>query len=360
MESRIFLSTTSLTNTHIPSILRPAECIFNCSTLSASGMNVKLAYGSALLFHDLKIHSAGRKIDGICVFVNDVVDKKILDYMKKHGMRAVLNRCAGFDKVDAVYADKVGIQVCRVPAYSPYAVAEHAVSLLLTLNRKLHVANNRTCVGNFTIDGLTGMDLRGKTVGLVGTGKIGQIFGNIMLGFGCKINCFDVFENPEFGSKPNVEYMSLDDVWKTADVISLHSPLLPSTKHMVNKSSLKKMKPGVVIINCARGGLINTEYVLDAMNTGVVSALGIDVYEHEAGVFFNDLSRSPGLFQDKTLATLMSRPNVLISAHQAFLTEEALDAIAKTTLINIKQICRQDKKGEQLDNWVSPAMALNG
>lgn len=313
-----------------------------------------------LTLETLKKYSAGHQIDALCVFVNDVVDKDILDYMHKNGIKAIFNRCAGFDKVDAAYAGKLGIQVCRVPAYSPYAVAEHAVSLLLTLNRKLHIANNRTSIGNFSIDGLTGMDLHGKTVGLIGTGKIGQIFGNIMLGFGCKINAFDVYENAEFGAKHGVQYMSLDEVWKTADIVSLHSPLLPSTHHMVNKHSLKKMKQGVIMINCARGGLINSEDILEAMASGKVSGLGIDVYEHEAGVFFNDLSREPSLFNDRILATLMARPNVLISGHQAFLTEEALDAIAKTTLINIKQVCRQNKKGDQLDNWVSPAMAING
>jgi len=308
-----------------------------------------------------KKHAKGVQVDGVCVFVNDTVDAAMLDYLKKKDVLCVLNRCAGFDRVDVKHADKIGIQVCRVPAYSPYAVAEHAVSLLVCLNRKLHLANNRTSSGNFSIDGLTGMDLYGKTVGVIGTGKIGQILIDILTGFGCKIAAYDVYINETYKAKPNVTYMELDELYAKADVISVHSPLLPSTKHMINKTSISKMKDGVVIINCARGGLINTNDVLDGIGSGKVGGLGIDVYENEAGVFFSDCSSNMQAFmKDKTLAALMGCPQVLISGHQAFLTTEALDAIAMTTITNVKEVCFREKKGKTLTNWVAPEMATSG
>jgi len=304
-----------------------------------------------------KANAEGKTVEAVCVFVNDTVDAGLLDFLKENGVKVVLSRCAGFDRVDVVHADKIGIQCARVPAYSPYAVAEQAVSLLCTLNRKLHLANNRTCTGNFSIDGLTGMDLFGKTIGVIGTGKIGQILIDIMTGFGCKIAAFDVFINETYAKRENVTYMTLDEVLACSDVISLHSPLLPSTKHMINAESLAKMKDGVIIINCARGGLIKTDDTLDAIASGKVGGLGIDVYEHEAGVFFNDCTNDPKILKDKSLTALMASPQVLISAHQAFLTTEALDAIAKVTLHNYKQTISEGKKGKELDNWIAPEMA---
>jgi len=321
-------------------------------------LNVQITYiKESLSRKSFEANAEGKKVEAVCVFVNDTVDAKILDVMKASGVKAVLSRCAGFDRVDVVHAAKIGIQCARVPAYSPYAVAEQAVSLLCTLNRKLHLANNRTCTGNFSIDGLTGMDLHGKTIGVIGTGKIGQILIDIMTGFGCKIAAFDVFVNQEYAKRDNVSYMTLDEVLACSDVISLHSPLLPSTKHMINSESLAKMKDGVIIINCARGGLIKTDDTLDAIASGKVGGLGIDVYEHEAGVFFNDCTNDPKILKDKNLAALMASPQVLISAHQAFLTNEALDAIAKVSLHNYKQIIIDEKKEKELDNWVSPDMA---
>lgn len=305
-------------------------------------------------------NACGKNVDAICVFVNDVVDKEVLASLKKHGVKAVLSRCAGFDRVDIVSAAEMGIQCARVPAYSPYAVAEMAVALLMTLNRKLHLANGRTSSGNFSIDGLTGFDLKGKTVGVIGTGKIGQILIDIMIGFGCKIAAFDVYVNQEYAKKEEVTYMTLDEVYACSDVISLHSPLLPSTKHMINKESIAKMKKGVILINCARGGLIDTEAVLDGIASKKIRGIGMDVYEHEAGVFFNDCSGNPEILTDRTLAALMSSPNALVTAHQAFLTEEALDAIATTTFKNVTQIVFENKKEKELDNWVSPSMATSG
>jgi len=302
----------------------------------------------------------GRKVDAVCVFVNDKIDAALLDHMKASGVKLVLNRCAGFDRVDVVYAQKIGIQCCRVPAYSPYAVAEHAVSLLCCLNRKLHLANNRTSTGNFSIDGLGGIDLFGKTVGVIGTGKIGQIFIDIMTGFGCKIAAFDVYVNAEYAKRDNVTYMELDEVYKCADVISLHSPLLPATHHMINKRALALMKPGVIIINCARGGLVNTEDLVAAIADNKVRGAGLDVYEKEGGLFFNDCTDKTVILKDHTLTALMASSRVIISGHQAFLTTEALDAIAKTTLLNIKQCLGEGKLEKDLDNWVAPAMATTG
>jgi len=300
-------------------------------------------------------HKAGG-VDAICVFVNDEVPAKMLDFLKAEGVKAVFNRCAGFDRVDVKHAEKIGMQIARVPAYSPYAVAEQAVSLLCTLNRKLHLANNRTCVGNFSIDGLVGMDIFGKTVGVVGTGRIGQIFIDIMTGFGCNIVAFDIYQNEGLKARPNFKYVELDEVWKQADIISLHVNLTPKTKHMICAASLNKMKDGVIILNCGRGGLINTKDTLAAIATGRVRGLGIDVYENEAGVFFNDCTNNPAIQKDKDLMALMASPNVLISAHQAFLTEEALTAIATTTLLNIREVS-EGKKGKELTNWVPGEMA---
>merc|ERR1712070_429913 len=323
--------------------------------------SVSLHYSKESL--SIKNFDAARKggnVDAICVFVNDVVDDKVLDHMKQHGVKLVLNRCAGFDRVDAIYAQKIGIQCCRVPAYSPYAVAEHAVSLLCCLNRKLHLANNRTSSGNFSIDGLGGMDLHQKTIGVIGTGKIGQILIDIMTGFGCKIAAYDVYVNAEYAEREDVTYMSLEEVYKYSDVISLHTPLLPSTKHMINKKSLAQMKDGVIIINCARGELINTEDLVDALASGKVGGAGLDVYENESGVFFNDCTGKTCILKDRILTALMASSRVIISAHQAFLTEEALDAIATTTLLIAEKAIVQGKKEKELTNWIAPEMATSG
>jgi len=297
----------------------------------------------------------GDKFDAVCVFVNDVVDANVLDFLKKQGVKLILNRCAGFDRVDVKHAEKLGILCTRVPAYSPYAVAEQAVSLLCALNRKLHIAYSRTQLANFSIDNLVGIDLFGKTVGIIGTGRIGQILADIMTGFGCKIAAFDVFVNEAFAKRENVTYYkSPEEVYAIADVISLHSPLLDSTRHMINKTTIAKMKKGVIIVNCARGGLVNTKDLLQGIANGTIRGYGTDVYENEAGIFFNDCQMKVDLVNDRDLCALMACPNVLISAHQAFLTEEALDAIAKTTLTNIKDVLKDGVK--EGNNFVTPSM----
>merc|ERR1739838_259019 len=308
---------------------------------------------------EARLSEATNKLECVCVFVNDVISKDVIDVLKKHGIEAILCRCAGFDRVDVAYAEDNGVQVARVPAYSPYAVAEHAVSLLCTLNRKLHIAYNRVSEGNFSIDGLVGMDLFGKTVGVIGTGKIGQILIDIMLGFGCKILCNDLYPSKDVAAKPNCKYVEVDELYKVSDIISLHSPLLPSTKHMINKESVAKMKEGVIILNAARGGLVDSHALMDGIKSGKVRGAGLDVYEHEAGLFFNDCSDTCMHLDDSILLQLSTCPRVVMSSHQAFLTEEALEAIATVTLENAKEIC-DGKKGKDLKNWVSKEMLVAG
>lgn len=277
--------------------------------------------------------AAGAKV--VVIFVNDVCDAPVLDELRELGVELVALRCAGFNNVDLQKAESLKISVARVPAYSPYAVAEHAVSLLTCLNRKLNVAYNRARTGNFSLAHLVGFDLHGKTVGVIGTGKIGQCFIKIMLGFGCKIVCFDSFPSKEVATWENCAYLSLDEVLAQADVISLHCPLLDSTHHMINSETIGKMKKGVFLINTSRGGLINTPDLIKALKSKHIGAAGLDVYEQEGKYFYED--RSGDVMGDDILARLMTFSNVLVTSHQAFLTKEALQAIAQTTVFNIKE-----------------------
>jgi len=270
----------------------------------------------------------------VCVFVNDQVNQDVLQALPKLGVAIVALRCAGFNNVDLEAAKSVGIRVCRVPAYSPEAVAEHALAMLLTLNRKTHKAYNRVREQNFSLNGLLGFNLHAKTIGVVGTGNIGQAFCRIMSGFGCKILAFDLIANKDMEAI-GVIYAPLIDVLK-ADIISLHCPLNEQTHHLIKKETIALMKPGVVIINTSRGGLIDTKAVIMALKNGHIAALGIDVYEQEEKLFFRDLSAK--IIEDDIIQRLMSFPNVLITAHQAFFTEEALSQIATITLNNIEQL----------------------
>jgi D-lactate dehydrogenase len=270
----------------------------------------------------------------VCVFVNDQVNQDVIQALHKLGVAIVALRCAGFNNIDLEAAKSVGIRVCRVPAYSPEAVAEHALAMLLTLNRKTHKAYNRVREQNFSLNGLLGFNLHGKTIGVVGTGNIGQAFCRIMSGFGCKILAFDLIANKDMEAI-GVIYAPLIDVLK-ADIISLHCPLNEQTHHLIKKETIAIMKPGVVIINTSRGGLIDTKAVIMALKNGHIAALGIDVYEQEEKLFFRDLSAK--IIEDDIIQRLMSFPNVLITAHQAFFTEEALSQIAITTLNNIEQL----------------------
>ncbi|ETN08177.1 hypothetical protein PPTG_12025 [Phytophthora nicotianae INRA-310] len=286
--------------------------------------------------------------EGVCIFVNDVADATSLRRLYDRGTRVLFLRCAGFDMVDLDVAKELNMPVVRVPAYSPYAVAEHAAALMMTLNRKTHRAFNRTREQNFRLTGLMGFDMNGKTVGIIGTGKIGAIFARICKGFGCRIGAlfariaagfgakvlgYDVVQNPEALSY-GVEYVSLDEMWKRADIISLHCPLFPSTKHTINADSISKMKKGVTIINTSRGGLIDNKALVDGLKSGKVGAVGLDVFEGEGAYFYSD--RSGVVIQDETLARLFTFANVLITGHQAFFTKEALDNIALTTFANVK------------------------
>ena len=270
--------------------------------------------------------------NAVCVFVNDKLNKAVLDQLKSKGIKLIALRCAGFNNVDLESAKANNIKVVRVPAYSPHAVAEHAVALILTLNRKTHKAYNRVREGNFSLERLTGFDLFEKTVGVIGTGKIGQAFCNIMLGFGCKVLAFDLFENKELAAK-GVEYVPLIDVLQQSDIISLHCPLNEQTKHIINGQTIAMMKEGVMLINTSRGGLIDTPAVIALLKNGKIGYLGLDVYEQEEKLFFKDLSEN--IIQDDMIMRLLSFPNVLITSHQGFFTEEALTQIAQTTLSNI-------------------------
>lgn len=270
--------------------------------------------------------------DVICVFVNDILSKAVFAKLAELGVRLVALRCAGFNNVDLNAAHEAKIPVVRVPAYSPHAVAEHAVALILALNRKTHKAYNRVREGNFSIESLSGFDLFGKTVGVVGTGKIGQAFCNIMLGFGCEVLAFDIIANKQLEAR-GVNYLPLVEILELSDIISLHCPLTELSHHLINNETLSMMKPGAMLINTSRGALIDAKAAIAALKTGHLGSLGIDVYEQEEKLFFNDLSGK--VIQDDIILRLISFPNVLITAHQGFFTEEALAQIATVTLQNI-------------------------
>ncbi len=266
----------------------------------------------------------------VCSFVNDRLDRDTLESLSKGGVRIVALRSAGYNHVDLRAANEFGIKIVRVPEYSPYAVAEHTVALILALNRKIHRSFNRVRELNFSLDGLVGFDLNGKVVGIIGTGKIGAVFARIMHGFGCRLLAFDRTRNQELERKFDVQYVTLPELLSQAAVISLHVPLTPGTKHLLDADAFSHMKPGVMLINTGRGALIETQALITALKSGHIGYAGLDVYEEEEGVFFQDLSEL-GL-QDDVLARLLTFPNVLVTSHQAFLTREALENIATTTL----------------------------
>ncbi len=273
--------------------------------------------------------------EAICVFINDDVSEAALRILANLGVRLIALRCAGFNNVDLTVAKDLGMVVARVPAYSPYAVAEHAVGLIMMLNRKLYRAYNRVRDDNFALNGLLGFDMHGKTVGVVGTGKIGQCFTQIINGFGCKILAYDVRPNQEC-LDIGVTYVELPEIFSQSDIISLHCPLLPATRYMINADSIQQMKPGVMLINTSRGALVDTRAVIEGIKSGQIGYLGTDVYEEEEELFFQDLSDT--IIQDETFQLLQSFSNVVITAHQAFFTKEALGNIAETTLSNISDV----------------------
>ena len=284
------------------------------------------------LTSDTAILAAG--FPAVCVFINDSVDEEVIRQLAAQGTQLIATRSAGFNHINLKAAQEAGITVVRVPAYSPYAVAEHAVGLILTLNRKIHRAYNRVRDDNFSLEGLLGFDLHGSTIGIVGTGKIGQCFAQIMKGFGCQLLAYDLYQNPDCLAL-GVEYVSFLELLSRSDVVSLHCPLTPETHHLINSDSLQHLKPGAMLINTSRGGLIDTEAVIAAIKNGRVGYLGIDVYEMEENLFFEDLSDT--IIQDDVFQLLQSFSNVVITAHQAFFTRNALENIAETTLTNIAQ-----------------------
>ena len=268
----------------------------------------------------------------VCVFVNDRLDKLCLEKLKEQGVTLVALRCAGFNNVDVGAAKAAGITVVRVPAYSPHAVAEHTVALLLALNRRICQAFNRVRDHNFSLNGLVGFDLHGKTVGIVGTGKIGQIAGTIFRGFGCRVLAYDPYPDKEWASEHNVDYMDLETLLPQSDVVSLHCPLTPENHHLLNAKTFGSMKPGAYLLNTSRGKLVDTEALIEVLKSGRLGGVALDVYEEEEGIFFEDLSGS--VLHDDELSRLLTFPNVLITAHQAFLTCEALSEIARVTATN--------------------------
>jgi len=301
--------------------------------------NIEISFFETRLTEDTVKLSEG--YDVVCVFVNDIVSEKVIDGLVANGVKLIALRCAGYNNVDIQYAFGK-IHVVRVPAYSPYAVAEHAIALLLTSVRRIHKAYNRTKDFNFSLSGLTGFDLHGKTVGVVGTGKIGRIFIDICRGFGMNVIAYDKFPAKD----SDIEYVDLDTVWEKSDVISFHCPLTDENRHMVNEDTIEKMKKGVVLINTSRGALIDSAALVDGIKSRKIGAACLDVYEEESNVFFHDYSGH--IVDDDTLARLISMPNVIVTSHQAFLTNEALSNIAGVTLSNISEFFGNDTCGNEI------------
>ena len=277
--------------------------------------------------------AAAEDAAAVCIFVNDQADRPCLEALKRLGVRLVVLRCTGFNNVDLAAAKKLGMAVTRAVSYSPYAVAEHAVALLLTLNRKIHRAYNRVREQNFSLNGLVGFDLHGKTAGLVGTGKIGRIAGQILRGFGMEVLAYDPFPSPDWAKQYGVTYVEPRVLAARSDVVSLHVPLTKETHHIIRRETLELMKPGAFLIDVSRGKLIDTAALIDALKFGHLGGVGLDVYEEEEGIFFEDLSDQ--VLIDDALARLLTFPNVIVTSHQAFLTREALSDIARVTVQNL-------------------------
>lgn len=282
----------------------------------------------------------------VCGFVNDIFNAQVLQQLHDGGVKVIALRCAGFNQVDLHKAAELGIKVTRVPAYSPYAVAEFALSLILTLNRRIHRAYNRIRSGNFTIDGLLGFDIHGKTIGVIGTGKIGCVFANLFKGFGVKVLGYDPYPTPAF-REAGGEYVALSDLFATSDIISLHCPLSPDTHHIVNDETITQMKQGVMLINTSRGALVDAKAVIRGLKSGHIGYLGLDVYEQEAEIFYENFSEQ--VIVDDVLQRLTTFPNVLITSHQAYFTDTALQNIADTTIGNLTAF----ENGDTLVNEVT-------
>jgi D-lactate dehydrogenase len=316
--------------------------------------NAEFGYELAFLEPRLTQQTAsiGAGFDVVCSFVNDRVDREVLGVLRAGGVRLLALRSAGFNHVDLVAATDLAMPVVRVPEYSPHAVAEHAVALLLALNRRIHRAHVRVRDGNFSLEGLVGFDLHGKTVGLCGTGHIGSVAARIFTGFGCRVIAHDLRPSEVLVRELGVEYVSLSALYRESDVLSLHTPLTPATHHQIDAAAFAQMKPGVMLVNTGRGAVIDSRALIESLKSGRLGGAALDVYEEEEGVFFRDLSDR--VLQDDVLARLLTFPNVLITAHQGFLTREALDHIATTTLGNVREL----ERGGPLRNEVRAADVL--
>ena len=299
---------------------------------------IRDAYGFDICYHRSHLNAnnvaLARGSDAVCIFLNDTADAETIRQLADLNVKLIALRCAGFNNVDLNAAARYGIPVVRVPAYSPHAVAEHAVALMLALNRKVHRAYWRTRDGNFSLHGLLGFDMYGKTAGIVGTGKIARIVIRILLGFGMEVLAYDPYPDGVFARETGIAYVSLDELYRRSDIITLHCPLTNETKHLVNETSIARMKRGVMIVNTGRGQLIQTEALIEALKSKQVGAAGLDVYEEEGDYFYED--RSDSIIDDDTLARLLLFPNVIVTSHQAFFTAEAMHNITETTLQNIK------------------------
>lgn len=294
-------------------------------------------YNYEITYFESKLNSETASLtkgfDVVCIFVNDKADANTLKTLEDNGVKVLALRCAGYNNVDIEHKGK--LKIVHVPQYSPYAVAEHAVGLLLSINRKLYKSYQRTRKYNFSLDGLLGFDIHGKTVGVIGTGRIGKAFISIMKGFGTNVIAYDTYPNEQASKELDFKYVDLDTLYKESDIISLHCPLFKETEKMINRDSISKMKDGVIIINCSRGKLINTNDLVKKLSEGKIGGVGLDVYEDEEAFFLRDMSNS--YVRDTNLSILLSMPNVFITSHQAFFTREALNKIASDTLENIKQ-----------------------
>lgn len=307
----------------------------NFLTAANDGKDHDIRFLDIRLSPDTAVLAEGAR--AVCAFVNDDLSAPVLEILARGGTKLIALRCAGFNNVDLTAARDLGLTVARVPAYSPHAVAEHTVALILALNRNIHRAHNRVREGNFALDGLLGFDLHGKTVGIIGTGTIGAVLARIMAGFGCTILGHDVAENHDCVAL-GMEYVPRDEIFARSDILSLHCPLTPDTHHMIGFDTLKLLERGVMIVNTSRGAVIDARAAIAGLKDGTIGGLGLDVYEEEADLFFEDLSDMA--IQDDVFARLLTFPNVLITGHQAFLTHEALTAIAETTIANIDAFAR--------------------
>ena len=302
----------------------------------AEGAPHELSFATPHLDASTAVLAGGAQ--AVCAFVNDALDAPTLGRLKELGVRLILLRCAGFNNVDVAEAERLGLAIGRVPAYSPHAVAEHTAALVLALNRKIHRAFNRVREGNFELDGLMGFDLHGKTVGVVGTGRIGVCAARVFRGFGCEVLAHDPHPAADLAAE-GVAFVPLADLLARAHVVTLHCPLTPATRHLIDEAALDAMRPGAMLVNTSRGGLVDTPAAIEALKDGRLGALALDVYEEEADLFFEDLSGR--VLQDDVFARLLTFPNVLVTGHQAFFTREALDAIARTTLANATRFERE-------------------